>query len=62
MVYGARLERGFTRKGIEGSNPSLSARKKKLKVYLGLLLSSEAESGVIRSLASGSLNSLIPQR
>ncbi len=25
MVYGARLESGFTRKGIEGSNPSPSA-------------------------------------
>jgi hypothetical protein len=25
VVYGARLERGFTRKGIEGSNPSPSA-------------------------------------
>ena len=27
MVYGARLESGFTRKGIEGSNPSTSAKK-----------------------------------
>lgn len=25
VVYGARLERGFARKGIEGSNPSPSA-------------------------------------
>jgi ADP-ribose pyrophosphatase len=27
VVYGAALERRFTRKGIEGSNPSLSAKK-----------------------------------
>jgi hypothetical protein len=26
VVYGARLESGFTRKGIEGSNPSPSAK------------------------------------
>ena len=26
VVYGAALERRFTRKGIEGSNPSLSAK------------------------------------
>lgn len=28
MAYGAALERRFTRKGIEGSNPSPSANKK----------------------------------
>ena len=28
MVEGARLESVYTRKGIEGSNPSLSATKK----------------------------------
>jgi hypothetical protein len=29
VAYGARLESVFTRKGIEGSNPSPSARIKK---------------------------------
>lgn len=41
MVYGAALERRFTRKGIEGSNPSPSARRKQLIYMDGLFASYE---------------------
>jgi hypothetical protein len=37
VAYGARLESGFTRKGIEGSNPSPSANKNKSTLYGGLI-------------------------
>ena len=39
VVYGAALERRFTGNGIEGSNPSPSARRKQLNRKAGLFAS-----------------------
>jgi hypothetical protein len=48
VVYGARLESGFTRKGIEGSNPSPSAKLKD-PVHPGLLVCVERDSNASAS-------------
>ncbi len=45
MAYGARLESVFTRKGIEGSNPSPSARNISQISIVSLQLNTEITSG-----------------